>query len=79
MEHVGTLLFKVLCLFNKLSPSSWTLYCATPVHAKLCIQNYHFGLGSNTMEGREQKYQHIAKYAKSTPFQNRWQISFCNE
>ena len=79
MERVGKLLFKVSCLFDNLSPSLWTLCCVTPVHAKLCFQNYHFGLGCNTMEGREQKHQRIAKYAENTTFQNRWPMIFRHE
>ena len=34
------------------------------------------GLGGNTMEGREQKRQMIAKYAGNTTYQNRWLMIF---
>ena len=34
------------------------------------------GLGCNTMEGREQKHQIIAKYAGNTIYQNRWPMTF---
>ncbi|XP_057305419.1 uncharacterized protein LOC130642350 [Hydractinia symbiolongicarpus] len=40
---------------------------------------YKFGLGCNSMEGREQKHQMIAKYAKNTTFKCRWPRIFRHE
>ena len=37
------------------------------------------GLGYNTIEGREQKHQMIAKYAGDTTYQNRWPMIFRHE
>ena len=64
--------FKICCMFDsKISPSLWTVYNASLVHAEICLTNYGFGLGRNTMEGREQKHQMIAKYSENTTRQNR--------
>ena len=48
-------------------------------HAKVCYDSYSFGLGCNTMKGREQKHQAISKYANNTTYQNRWQQIFRHE
>ena len=72
MTKTATDLFKTCCVFDsKISPSLWTVCNASPVHAELCLKSYGFGLGCNTMEGREQKHQMIAKYSKNTTPQNR--------
>ena len=77
MILTGTRLFKATCIFNqRISPSLWTLCNAAPIHAKICFEKYNLGLGCNTMEGREQKHQSIAKYAENTTFQNRWSLIF---
>ena len=80
MILTGTRLFKATCIFNqRKSPSLWTLCNAAPIHAKICFEKYNLGLGCNTMEGREQKHQSIAKYAENTTFQNRWSLIFRHE
>ena len=80
MKHEGHLLFKACCIFDqKCTPSLWTLCNVAPIHAEQCLQNYRLGLGCNTMEGREQKHQQIAKYAENTTFQNRWPMIFRHE
>ena len=80
MEKSCALLFKACCLTqDRISPSLWTLCCATPYHAKLTLNEYGFGLGINTMEGREQKHQSISKYSNNTTFQNRWPMIFRHE
>ena len=38
-----------------------------------------FGLGINTMEGREQKHQQISKYEKKALFQERWKFILRHE
>ena len=80
MQEEGRLLFKACCLFDqKVSPSLWTLCNAAPFFAGECLEQYGFGLGCNTMEGREQKHQRISKYAQNTTFQNRWPLIFRHE
>ena len=43
------------------------------------LSEYGLGLGCNTMEGREQKYQCIAKYAENSTHQNRWDYIFLHK
>ena len=74
------LLFKSSCVYEKkISPSLWTLCNAIPVHAEETFKSYGFGVGCNTMEGREQKHQIIKKYISNTTFQNRWPMIFRHE
>ena len=80
MKKTATDLFKMCCVFDsKISPSLWTVCNASPVHAEICLKSYGFGLGCNTMEGREQKHQMIAKYSENTTPQNRWSMIFRHE
>ncbi len=73
-------LFKCCCVFFKSqTPSCWTLTQVVPVHAQQTLEKYGFGLGCNSMEGREQKHQCITKYAENTTFKNRWQQIFRHE
>ena len=74
-----TLLFKSCCLFfKKLSPSLWTLCQVSHVHAKETFK-LGFGLGCNSMEGREQKHQIISRYSENTTVKNRWSQIFRHE
>ena len=60
--------------------SSLSAVCnAPPVHAEICLKSYGFALGRNTMEGREQTHQMIAKYSENTTSQNRWSMIFRHE
>lgn len=80
MFEEGKLLFKACCLFDqRVSPSMWTLCNVAPVNAEECFKKYGLGLGCNTMEGREQKHQRIAKYAQNTTYQNRWPLIMRHE
>jgi len=80
MFSTGSILFKASCLFDQsVSPSLWTVCNSVPVHAKVCYNAYSFGLGCNTMEGREQKHQAISKYAHNTTYQHRWPLIFRHE
>ena len=80
MKKTATDLFKMCCVFDsKISPSLWTVCNASPVHAEICLKSYGFGLGCNTMEGREQKHQMIPKYSENTTPQDRWSMIFRHE
>ena len=77
LKNKSALLFKACCIFDqKISPSLWTLSNALSYHAEKTFKDYGFGLGCNTMEGREQKHQRIQKYATKTTFQCRWPLIF---
>ena len=73
-------LFKMCCVFDpKISLSLWTICNVSPVYAEICLKSYGFGLGCNTLEGREQKHQVIAKYSENTTPQKRWSMIFQHE
>ena len=58
------------------------MFCLTkvmPAHAKLCFTKFNFGIGCNTMEGREQKHQKVEKYQHHSTFDRRWQMAFRHE
>ena len=80
LVDIGKQLFKCCCVFfKKMSPSLWTLCQVAPVHAHITLNLYGFGLGCNTMEGREQKHQAIGKYAENTTVKDRWPQIFRHE
>ena len=73
-------LFKISCVYDmSISPSLWTLCNCVPFYAKQTLEMYGVGLGINTMEGREQKHQMLAKYSKNTTQQCRWPRIFRHE
>jgi len=57
----------------------WVFSHVAPKHAKMSFSDFKYGLGINTMEGREQKHQMIAKYARNTTFKGRWKSIFRHE
>lgn len=61
------------------SPSMWTLSNIVPAHSKLTLEQYRFGLGCNSMEGRELKHQQIYRYSQNTTYQCRWPAIFRHE
>ena len=73
-------LFVCCSLYDvSVSPSLWCFSIVAPHHAKHLFHKFGFGLGINTMEGREQKHQQITKYSKNTTYQNRWADIFRHE
>ena len=58
-------------LFLQFSPTTWTIGKAIPFHAKKIYQELGFGLGLNTMQGREAKHAKLAAYVKNTTRGNR--------
>ena len=76
----GRRLFVCCSLYDvSVSPSLWCFSIVAPHHAKHLFHKFGFGLGINTMEGREQKHQQITKYSKNTTYQNRWADIFRHE
>ena len=80
MKTVGRELFATCALVDaSITPSMWALSMCSPVHAGNTYTNYGLGLGCNSMEGREQKHQRIAKYSENTVFHSRWRQIFRHE
>ena len=80
MENAGRKLFVSCCLFDRtVTPSMWNFCNVAPVHAKECMENFSFGLGIHTMEGREQKHQQVKKYSAKTTYQQRWEYILRHE
>ena len=76
----GRRLFVCCSLYDvSVSPSLWCFSIVAPHHAKHLFHKFGFGLGINTMEGREQKHQQITKYLKNTTYQNRCPNIFRHE
>lgn len=63
----------------RISPSCWVLCNVAPSHAADILNTYGFGLGINTMEGREQKHQQIKRYSDNSTVQHRWEYVFRHE
>ena len=62
-----------------MTPTTWCLANVMPVHTKLTYEKYGFGIGCNTMEGREQKHQKIDGYQDHSTFNSRWSKTFQHE
>ena len=56
--------FNANCLFlgNAVSPTTWTVGYAIPYHRNQLFESVGYGLGLNTMQGREAKHIKLAKY-----------------
>ena len=80
MEISGQKLFRCAALFDThISPSLWTFCQVSPKHTQRLLETVGFGLGINTMEGREQKHQMIKKYSANATYQHRWKFIFRHE
>ena len=88
-QQVDTL--KTLCqnyfstnclLMGGVSPSVWTLGYAIPYHTNQLFNKLGFGLGLNSMQGREAKHIKLAKHVENTcnvKKSMRWWIVFRHE
>ena len=73
MKTVGKELFATCALVDaSITPGMWALFICSQVHAGITYTNYGSDLGYNSMEGREQKHQRIAKYSENPVFHSRW-------
>ena len=69
-------------LLNGVNPTVWTLGYAIPYHTKQLVEKLGFGLGLNSMQGREAKHVKLAKYVENTcnvRKSMRWWIVFRHE
>ena len=69
--------YKAHCIFLHVNPTVWTVGNVVPQHTSEMKTRY--GLGLNSMEGREAKHVFIAKYSQNTLYQHRWQQIFRHE
>ena len=69
-------------LLDGANPTVWTVAYAIPYHTSQLFETLGFGLGLNSMQGREAKQVKLAKYVKHTSnVKNsmRWSIVFRHE
>ncbi|XP_022779299.1 uncharacterized protein LOC111320851 isoform X1 [Stylophora pistillata] len=69
-------------LLSGVNPTVWTLRYAILYHTDQLLEKLGFGLGLNSMQGREAKHIKLAKYVENTcnvKKSIRWWIVFCDE
>ncbi|CAB4034572.1 Hypothetical predicted protein, partial [Paramuricea clavata] len=76
--------FHTNCLFlgNAVCPTTWTVGYAIPYHCNQLFESIGYGLGLNTMQGREAKHIKLAKYVQNTcnvRKSDRWWVVFRHE
>ena len=71
--------FRANAVFFYVNPTVWAIGHLVPAHTQHMKEKYGFGLGVNSMEGREAKHVFASKYSQSTMFHSRWQQIFLHE
>lgn len=75
--------FNVLYLFlNGINPTIWTVGVAIPYHTSQLKEKLGYGLGLNSMQGREAKHVKLARYVQNTcnvKKSSRWWTVFRHE
>ena len=73
--------FNVIYLFfsSGVTPMVWTIRYAIPYHAVILFQKFAFGMGINTVQGRDAKHSVIAKFAAHSTPALRWKLIFHHE
>ena len=71
--------FRAQCLFNRVTPTTWTIGHIVPNHALQVFQKYHLGLNVVSMEGREAKHIAVKRYSQNTNYHGRWIQIFRHE
>jgi hypothetical protein len=56
----------VQLLLNRVTPTVWTLGYVVPYHTQQLFDKLGYGLGLNSMQGREAKHIKLAKYVENT-------------
>ena len=79
LKNVSHNYFVGCALFSHVTPTTWTIGHVIPVHAEQVKHQLGFGLGINTMEGRESKHISLAKFATYTNHSNFWFQVFRHE
>ena len=82
LDHACKMYYRVHALFLRMNLTVWTLGQVVPVHTRDMYNAFGYGLGLNTMQGREAKHQQLLRYMQHTPGlkpENRWEIVFRHE
>ena len=79
LKTLCTNYFRANAVFFYVNPTVWTIGHLVPAHTQHMKEKYGFGLGLNSMEGREAKHVFISKYSQKTMFHSRWQQIFLHE
>ena len=69
LERKCTEYFNAMVLFcgkQSITPTVWTIGHAIPYHTRQLYHTLGYGLGLNTMQGREAKHIKLAKYMQNT-------------
>lgn len=72
----------VKLIIGKVNPTVWTMGYAVPYHTQQLFDELGYGLGLNSMEGREAKHIKLARYVENTCNVRkdlRWAIVFRHE
>ena len=79
LQELCSSFFRGYFLFLSVNSTIWTLVYVVPYHTREMKGKYGFGLGLNSMEGREAKHIAIAQYARHTAYLQRWEQIFPHE
>ena len=72
--------YYVFCsLFRKVTLSMWIVGFCVTYHSSSLFKRFGFGLGINSMQGREAKNQRLAMYSKFSLPIDRWEKVFLHE
>lgn len=66
-------------LLKSVSPTVWTVGYAIPYHNKALFREFGFGLGINTMQGREAKHVTLSSFARHATLTTRWRLVMRHE
>ena len=62
----------VSLLLSGVNPTIWTVGYVIPMHSDLLFEKFGFGLGINSMQGREAKHVRLQQYARHSCLSKRW-------
>ena len=80
MKQVAWKLFVSYAMYDlSVTPSLWVFSNVAPIHCEQLLTSVGYGLGINTVEGREQTHQMIHKYSANSTYQDRWASIFRHE